>query len=103
MTRSRSIDRLRCPGLRLVRSIFVGRSMNDPGLEQAIHAAGDIKQPARRIGISQPSVSNWPRAAAAPQLDDTDAARSQEYALLATLLAGAPDAALLRRIARLRG
>jgi len=61
--------------------------MNDPGRDQA---------------ISQPSVSNWPRVAAAPQLDDTDGARSQEYALLATLLAGAPDTGLLQRIAQLR-
>jgi len=102
--------------------------MNDPGLEQAIRAAGGITQLARRIGISQPSISNWGRipagrvlaveaatgiarailrpdlyAAGSGQLDDGDAARAQEYALLATLLAGAPDGALLRRIARLRG
>jgi TorA maturation chaperone TorD len=37
------------------------------------------------------------------QLDDVDAARAQEYALLAVLLAHAPDAALLRRLAKLRG
>ena len=36
-------------------------------------------------------------------LDDVDAARAQEYALLAVLLARAPDAALLKRIALLRG
>jgi TorA maturation chaperone TorD/uncharacterized membrane protein len=35
--------------------------------------------------------------------DDVDAARAQEYALLAVLLARAPDAALLARIAKLRG
>ncbi len=61
--------------------------MNDPGRDQA---------------ICQPPVSNWPRVAAAPQLDDTDGARAQEYALLATLLAGAPDTGLLQRIAQLR-
>jgi len=102
--------------------------MNDPGLDQAIRAAGGITQLARRIGISQPSVSNWSRipaervlaveaatgiartvlrpdlyAAEALPPDDADAARAEEYALLATLLAGAPDAALLRRIAQLRG
>lgn len=35
--------------------------------------------------------------------DPVDAARAQEYALLAALLASPPDAALLERIARLRG
>src|SRR5262249_43283211 len=35
--------------------------------------------------------------------DEVDAARAQEYALLATLLARAPDSQLLSRLARLRG
>ena len=35
----------------------------------------------------------------APQTDDIDAARAQEYALLSVLLARAPDAALLARLA----
>jgi TorA maturation chaperone TorD len=100
--------------------------MAHSGLEAAIRAAGGVTELARRVGVSQPSVSNWSRIPAARvlaveaatgiaravlrpdlysayQLDDADAARAQEYALLATLLAGAPDAALLRRIARLRG
>jgi TorA maturation chaperone TorD len=38
-----------------------------------------------------------------PQTDDVDAARAQEYALLSVLLARAPDAALLSRLAGLRG
>lgn len=100
----------------------------DPGLEEAIRAAGGVTELARRIGISQPSVSNWSRvpadravaveaatgvsrtllrpdlyAEATTGLDDTAAARAQEYALLAALLAKAPDAALLSRLARLRG
>jgi TorA maturation chaperone TorD len=37
------------------------------------------------------------------QRDEVEAARAQEYALLAVLLARAPDAALLKRIAALRG
>jgi TorA maturation chaperone TorD len=37
------------------------------------------------------------------EVDDGDAARAQEYFLLATLLARAPDAATLSRIAELRG
>lgn len=36
-------------------------------------------------------------------VDEVDAARSQEYALLSALLARAPDAALLKRLAGLRG
>ena len=102
--------------------------MRDQGLERAIRAAGSITELARRLGISQPSVSNWDRipaervlsveavtgvsrAALRPDLfsadpkasDDIDAARAQEYALLATLLGRAPDAELIDRLARLRG
>lgn len=33
--------------------------MRDPGLEQAIRDAGGVGALARKIGISQPSVSNW--------------------------------------------
>jgi TorA maturation chaperone TorD len=36
-------------------------------------------------------------------MDDIDTARAQEYALLSVLLARAPDAALLARLAELRG
>ena len=102
--------------------------MADLGLEEAIRAAGGITELARRIGIAQPSVSKWSRVPAervlsveaatgvartllrpdlygeAPaELNEIDAARAQEYALLATVLARAPDAALLGRIAKLRG
>jgi TorA maturation chaperone TorD len=35
--------------------------MRDAGLEQAIRAAGGVASLARAIGISQPSVSAWPR------------------------------------------
>jgi len=101
--------------------------MADPGLEEAIRAAGGITELARRIGISQPSVSNWARVPAERvlsveaatgvvrailrpdlyeplgQRDEIETARAQEYALLATLLTRAPDAALLHRIARLGG
>jgi TorA maturation chaperone TorD len=105
--------------------------MRDPGLQQAISAVGGISELARKIGIAQPSVSNWSRIPAervaaiaeitgldramlrpdlfAPsakmksQIDETDAARSQEYALLAALLARAPDDNLLARLGKLRG
>jgi TorA maturation chaperone TorD len=101
--------------------------MRDPGLDQAITAAGGVGALARKIGIAQPSVSNWPRVPAErvltveevtgvsravlrPDLygeragiDEVDAARAREYALLATLLARAPDQTLLDRVAGLRG
>ncbi len=103
--------------------------MRDPGLDQAIAAVGGVGALARKIGISQPSVSNWTRVPAErvvaveavtgvsrailrPDLygehpggdvDDVDTARAHEYALLATLLARAPDQALLDRLAGLRG
>lgn len=103
--------------------------MRDSGLDKAIRAVGGVSELARRIGISQPSVSNWDRvpaeriaaveaatgieraalrpdlfdAKSTPPIDATDAARAAEYALLATLLARSPDADLLRRLGRLRG
>jgi TorA maturation chaperone TorD len=102
--------------------------MRDTGLQEAIRAAGGVSELARRIGISQPSVSNWDRipaervlsvesatgvsrailrpdlfAVAAGDVDEIDVARAQEYALLSALLARAPDAALLARLAQLRG
>jgi TorA maturation chaperone TorD len=102
--------------------------MSDQGLDKAIRAVGGVTGLARRIGISQPSISNWSRVPAErvssveeatgiaravlrPDLygeqlgkvDEVDAARAQEYALLAVLLARAPNAALLGRIAKLRG
>lgn len=109
-------------------AVISGFLMSDQGLEEAIRVAGGITELARKIGISQPSVSNWVRVPAsrvlaveavtgvardvlrpdlysAPfdGLDEEDAARAQEYAFLAVLLARAPDAALLKRIAKLRG
>ena len=105
--------------------------MRDLGLDGAIRVAGGVGALARKIGISQPSVSNWSRVPAervvsveaatgvgratlrpdlygeAPivtdDLDETDAARAQEYALLAALLARAPDATLLEKLTALRG
>lgn len=101
--------------------------MRDPGLSEAIRASGGVSELARQIGISQPSVSNWIRVPAervisvetatgvdrvvlrpdlygakAGDIDDVDVARAGEYALLATLLTRAPDAALLSKLAALR-
>ena len=103
--------------------------MRDPGLSEAIQAVGGVSELARRIGISQPSVSNWDKIPAErvlaveaatgvarmrlrPDLyreqpvgdvDEIDLARSREYALLSALLVRAPDAPLLQRLARLGG
>ena len=103
--------------------------MRDPGLDEAIRVAGGVSELARRLGISQPSVSNWNRIPAERVLDveaatgiermvlrpdlysapgggdisEIDSARAQEYALLAALLVRAPDAKLLGRLAQLRG
>jgi DNA-binding transcriptional regulator YdaS (Cro superfamily) len=38
--------------------------MREPGLSEAIRAAGGVSELARQIGISQPSVSNWIRVPA---------------------------------------
>ena len=109
--------------------------MRDPGLDEAIRAAGGVGALARKICISQPSVSNWgrvpaervllveaetgihravlrpdlygPPVAGAPkadgEIDEIDVARAQQYALLAVLLARAPSADLIARLATLRG
>src|SRR5262252_4983790 len=103
--------------------------MRDAGLEEAIRVAGGVGALAQKIGISQPSVSNWSRVPAervvsveavtgvaravlrpdlygtspATTIDEVDAARAAEYALLSVLLARAPDADMLARLARLRG
>jgi len=105
--------------------------MRDLGLQQAIQAVGGVSELARKIGISQPSVSNWSRIPAervaiieevtgvgrallrpdlfreqpsmADDIDEIDSARAREYSLLAALLARAPDADFLSRLGSLRG
>jgi TorA maturation chaperone TorD len=64
--------------------------MREQGLEGAIRAAGGGDLLVRSSGTLADA-------------DEVDAARAQEYALLAVLLARAPDAALLARLAELRG
>jgi len=104
--------------------------MRDRGLSEAIRAVGGVSELARRVGISQPSVSNWDRVPAERvvaveqatgiartmlrpdlygeemgnivSLDETEIARAQEYRLLATLLVRAPNADLLSRVGKLR-
>jgi TorA maturation chaperone TorD len=103
--------------------------MRDVGLDEAVRAAGGVSELARKIGIAQPSVSNWTRIPAervlaveqvtgvdrkilrpdlyseqnSRELDEIAAARAQEYTLLATLLVRAPDARFLQKLATLRG
>jgi TorA maturation chaperone TorD len=104
--------------------------VRDAGLESAIDAAGGVAQLARKIGIAQPSVSNWNRVPAqrviaveiatgisrkilrpdlyselaiSDMLDPIEAGRAQEYALLATLLSSAPSQDFLEKIAQLNG
>lgn len=104
--------------------------MRDSGLNRAIQAVGGQAELARRIGITQPSISGWNRVpaerviaveaatgisridlrpdlyrelAVADDVDDVDIGRAREYALLSTLLSRAPSDTLLARIALLRG
>ena len=105
--------------------------VRDEGLDRAIDAAGGIAQLARKIGISQPSVSNWTRvpsqrviavetatgvsrndlrpdlygdqAGSVELVDPIDAARAREYALLAMLLSAPPPRRLLDQLAALSG
>lgn len=107
--------------------------MRDPGLARAIDKAGGVAELARKIGIAQPSVSNWNRVPAQrviaveaatgisrrelrPDLydesegviaehavDPVDAGRAHQYLLLASLLSAPPSKKLLGAIAALEG
>jgi TorA maturation chaperone TorD len=105
--------------------------VRDEGLDRAIAAAGGVGGLARKIGISQPSLSNWNRVPAQrviaveaatgisrndlrPDLysepavsdgpiDPIDLARAQEYLLLASLLSAAPSTRRLDQLAALTG
>src|SRR5260370_29833052 len=101
--------------------------MRDAGLDEAIRAAGGVGALAQKIGISQPSVSNWsrvpaervvgveavtgiPRATLRPDLygtqgdiDEVDAARAHQYPLPGSPPARPPAAAVLARPSTLLG
>lgn len=105
----------------------VGTTGREPGLEAAIRACGGVSELARRLGISQPSVSHWqrvpaervlmveqvsgvPRGTLRPDLypaddvaDPIDAMRAQHWGLLSMLLARPPEASLLGQLAALEG
>src|SRR5882724_7948433 len=101
--------------------------MNNSGPE-VMQVAGAADELACRTGMSRSSSSSGAKIPAEPvlpveaatgiareglrpdfygvplaEIDSIDAARAQEYGLLAVLLARAPDAALLRRLAMIRG
>lgn len=107
--------------------------MRDPGLARAIDKAGGVAELARKIGIAQPSVSNWHRVPAQrviaveaatgisrrelrPDLydenelaapgyaaDPVDAGRAHQYLLLGSLLSAPPSKKLLGALAKLDG
>ena len=107
--------------------------MRDPGLARAIDKAGGVAELARKIGIAQPSVSNWNRvpaqrviaveaatgvsrrqlrpdlydegevAVADHAVDPVDAGRAHQYLLLASLLSAPPSKKLLGALAKLEG
>jgi TorA maturation chaperone TorD len=75
--------------------------MSDPGLDEVLP---EERMPSAEAatGVARAvSRADYPQDAGQP--DEVDASRAREYALLAVLLAGPPDAALLDRIAKLRG
>jgi TorA maturation chaperone TorD len=102
--------------------------MRDNGLQLAIEAAGGVAGLARKLGIAQPSVSNWTKVPAerviaietmtgvtrnvlrpdlypmdVTAIPEEDMARAAEYAMLGKLLRQAPTAADLTRLAQLKG
>jgi TorA maturation chaperone TorD/DNA-binding transcriptional regulator YdaS (Cro superfamily) len=107
--------------------------VRDPGLARAIDKVGGVAELARKIGIAQPSVSNWNQvpaqrviaveaatgisrrelrpdlydeselALAGHAVDPVDAGRAHQYLLLAALLAAPPSKKLLGTIAHLAG
>jgi TorA maturation chaperone TorD len=103
--------------------------MDDRLQRESFFSAGSVADPVRRMHLSQisarPNFSSgaaervlsvdavmdvarailWPELSNEEpvEIDDGEAARAQEYSLLAMLLIRAPDTAMLSRIANLRG
>jgi TorA maturation chaperone TorD len=107
--------------------------MRDAGLQEAIRVAGGISALARRLGVSQPSISEWTRIPAervaaveavtgiargvlrpdlfaegvpqpeAPNADPIDQARAGLYVLLGSLIMKMPEERILIEIKALSG
>jgi TorA maturation chaperone TorD len=72
--------------------------MRETALAGEIRANRGVSEAARAFGASHSAAAENPAS-----VDDSDAARAQEYALLSALLMRAPDAHLLQKLAMLRG
>jgi TorA maturation chaperone TorD len=72
--------------------------MRETALAGEIRANRGVSEAARVFGASHSAAGDNPAS-----VDDSDAARAQEYALLSALLMRAPTAELLRNLAGLRG
>jgi TorA maturation chaperone TorD len=103
--------------------------MRDAGLQAAIQSAGGVSALAKRLGLSQPSVTAWSRvpservaaveaitrvprsvlrpdlfgAGMKPALDPVDEARGRLYLLLGTLVLHVPDEKVLIELRKLAG
>ena len=76
--------------------------MRDPGLSEAIQAVGGVSELARRIGISQPSVSNWDKVPAERVLAVEAATGIARMRLRPDLYREPPAAKSTRSISRAR-
>ena len=72
--------------------------MRETALAGEMRASRGVSEAVRAFGASHSAAAD----SQAP-VDESDAARAQEYALLSALLMRAPDARLLERLAMLRG
>src|SRR5438105_14028381 len=89
--------------------------MSNRGTRAMVQTTGDACEPTGKVDCSGPEISDLsciddqaPDSTTSairisPGIADVDIARSKEYALLAALLARAPDAALLTGLAAIRG
>ena len=73
--------------------------MREQALNESVQAADAASELARRIAVLPPSLAN---AEMNVVVDEVDAARAREYALLSALLGRAPDLDLLSRLANLQ-
>jgi TorA maturation chaperone TorD len=93
LTPARARARLRVGNFLLLRDAL----MRDMGLDEAIQSAAGIDRAIPGSDLFAQPIGS------AGNVDEVDAARAREYALLSVLLARAPDADLLRRLAQIGG